>query len=72
MKIENITIHRNCNYGSVLQTYATQKTFEDLGFECETVDFIRQLDTKRGALKRLKTRAENCQKIQYYCLVQKL
>lgn len=62
MKIENITIHRNCNYGSVLQTYATQKTFEDLGFECETVDFIRQLDTKRGALKRLKNKSRKLSK----------
>lgn len=62
MKIENITIHRNCNYGSVLQTYATQKTFEDLGFECETVDFIRQLDTKSGALKRLKNKSRKLSK----------
>lgn len=58
MKIDNITIHRNCNYGSVLQTYATQKTFEDLGFECQTIDFIRQLDTKGGALKRLKNKSK--------------
>lgn len=57
-KIENITIHRNCNYGSVLQTYATQVTFEELGFECETIDFIRALDTKRGALKRLKKKSK--------------
>lgn len=57
-KIENITIHRNCNYGSVLQTYATQVTFEELGFECETIDFIRELDTKRGALKRLKKKSK--------------
>lgn len=57
-KIENITIHRNCNYGSVLQTYATQVTFEELGFECETIDFIRELDTKRGALNRLKKKSK--------------
>lgn len=57
-KIENITIHRNCNYGSVLQTYATQVIFEELGFECETIDFIREQDTKRGALNRLKKKNE--------------
>lgn len=62
MKIDNITIHRNCNYGSVLQTYATQKTFEELGFECETIDFIRQLDTKNGALKRLKNKSRKLAK----------
>ncbi len=62
MKIDNITIHRNCNYGSVLQTYATQKIFENLGVECETIDFIRQLDTKSGALKRLKNKNEKLAK----------
>lgn len=62
MKIYNITIHRNCNYGSVLQTYATQKTFEDLQFECETIDFVRQLDTKSGALKRLKNKSKRLSK----------
>lgn len=62
MKIDSITIHRNCNYGSVLQTYATQKTLEDLGFECETIDFIRQLDTKSGALKRLKNKSRKLSK----------
>ena len=62
MKIYNITIHRNCNYGSVLQTYATQKTFEDLQFECETIDFVRQLDTKSGALKRLKNKSKGLSK----------
>lgn len=72
MKIYNITIHRNCNYGSVLQTYATQKTFEDLQFECETIDFVRQLDTKSGALKRLKIRVKDFRKIPYCCAWQKL
>lgn len=57
-KIENITIHRNCNYGSVLQTYATQKTFEDFGFKCETIDYIREQDTISGALKRLKYKSK--------------
>ena len=54
----NTYLARNCNYGSVLQTYATQVTFEELGFECETIDFIRELDTKRGALKRLKKKSK--------------
>lgn len=61
-KIELITIHRNCNYGSVLQTLATQKTFEALGFECEVIDFIRELDTKSGLLRRLKTKSKLFQK----------
>ncbi len=61
-KIETITIHRNCNYGSVLQSYATEKTFEELGFECETIDFIRELDTRSGALKRLKGKSRKLEK----------
>ena len=56
MKIENITIHRNCNYGSVLQTYATQKTFEDFGFECVVESSIiaqRQYADTELRMKRL-------------------
>ena len=53
-KIEVITIHRNCNYGSVLQTYATQRIFKNLGYDCEVIDYIREQDTKQGLLKRLK------------------
>lgn len=56
-KIDVITIHRNCNYGSVLQTYATQIIFQDLGFRCEVIDYIRNQDTKRGALNRLKNKS---------------
>ncbi len=39
-KISLITLHRIYNYGSVLQTYATQKLFEDAGAECEVLDYI--------------------------------
>ena len=40
MKILIITLHRVFNYGSVLQTYATQKFFESLGCEAEIIDYI--------------------------------
>ena len=33
MKIDVITRHAVPNYGSLLQTYATQKTLEKLGYE---------------------------------------
>lgn len=71
-RIENITIHRNCNYGSVLQAYATQEIFKGLGFECETIDFIRNLDTKRGALKRLKYKSRKLEKNPVLLLCAKL
>lgn len=38
-KISVITLHRVSNYGSVLQTYATQEVFRAMGFDPETVDY---------------------------------
>lgn len=35
MKIAIITMHAVKNYGSVLQTYATQKIFSKMGFDVE-------------------------------------
>lgn len=40
MKISVITLHRVTNFGSLLQTYATQKSLEKLGHEAEVVDFV--------------------------------
>jgi len=42
MKVAILTLHRVFNYGSVLQAYATQKIFEDLGFDVEIVDYITE------------------------------
>lgn len=41
MKISLITLHCVNNYGSVLQTYATQKVLTDMGHEVEIVDYYR-------------------------------
>lgn len=56
-KIDIITIHRNCNYGSVLQTYATQNIFIDHGYDVEIIDYIRDQDTIEGQLNRLKNKS---------------
>lgn len=40
MKVEIITLHRVTNFGSLLQTYATQTSIEQLGYEAETIDFV--------------------------------
>ncbi|MBR5506646.1 MAG: polysaccharide pyruvyl transferase family protein [Clostridia bacterium] len=40
MKIDIITLHRVFNYGSVLQTYATQKVFSDMGYDVKVIDYI--------------------------------
>lgn len=49
MKIAIITLHRVFNYGSVLQAYATQKIFEELGYEVEIIDYI----TEQRTIKKL-------------------
>ena len=43
-----ITLHAVKNYGSVLQTYATQCFFKKLGFNVEVIDFRRKWETKGG------------------------
>lgn len=40
MKVEIITLHRITNFGSMLQTYATQTAIEKLGHETEVLDFV--------------------------------
>lgn len=42
MKISVITLHAVVNYGSALQSYATQKIFEDMGLEVEIIDYRRE------------------------------
>lgn len=40
MKIKIITMHRIYNYGSVLQTYATQKFFERYSNDVSVIDYV--------------------------------
>lgn len=40
-KVGIITLHTVSNYGSCLQTYATQKLFEGLGYDAEIIDYYR-------------------------------
>lgn len=49
MKVSIITLHRITNFGSLLQTYATQKYIESLGYDTEVVDFVPDgITFKRG------------------------
>jgi len=41
MKIAVITRHAITNYGSLLQTYATQKVLQNMGHEVAIIDYIR-------------------------------
>lgn len=48
MKIAVITMHAVKNYGSVLQTYATEQILKNMGYDVEIINYIRQknLDEK--------------------------
>ena len=41
MKVDIITLHYIWHYGSLLQTYATCKVFEKLGYSAEIIDYVR-------------------------------
>ena len=45
-KIGLITYHNAYNFGSVLQTFATQKIIKDLGHECIVLNYITQSQKK--------------------------
>lgn len=47
-KLSLITLHAVQNYGSVLQTYASQIYFERLGYDTEVVDYIRENNQKEN------------------------
>ena len=40
MKVSVITRHAVANYGSLLQSYSTQKVIESLGHKCEIINYI--------------------------------
>ena len=41
LKVDVITRHAITNYGSLLQAFATQQVIEDIGHECEIINYIR-------------------------------
>lgn len=60
MKVDIITCHNIKNYGSVYQTYATQKLVEDMGYEVEVIDYQRN-DTANSQL--VETRARQSERV---------
>ncbi len=48
-----ITFHNAENYGAALQTYALMKTLQDLGCDCEIVDYRNRGVFKRNLIKNL-------------------
>ena len=53
MKIDVITRHSVANYGSILQSYATQRAFEKLGYECEIIDYTKDEEQGKNIAKTL-------------------
>lgn len=62
MKISLITLHKIVNYGSVLQTYATQTALEKLGYEVEIVDYFTERMTMHGMSKRIRHKSPKLEK----------
>lgn len=42
MKVALLTFHNAINYGAALQVYASQKAIQDLGAECEIIDYVNE------------------------------
>ena len=63
MKIDVITLHRVRNYGSSLQTLATQMFLNELGCEAEIIDYYPERYSSKGLLKRLKNKSKKLQRI---------
>ena len=62
MKIDVITLHRVRNYGSSLQTLATQNYFKQRGCNVEIIDYYPERYSSFGLLKRLKNKSEKFKK----------
>lgn len=52
MKLSVITLHTVNNYGSALQTYATQTVLESMGHTVEFVDYYRKDNTGKAAVEK--------------------
>lgn len=62
MKVSVITLHRVRNYGSSLQTLATQSLLESYGADVEIIDYYPERYTSLGLLKRLKHKSSRLEK----------
>ena len=69
-----ITLHYIRNYGSVLQTYATQKKLELMGHKVHIIDYIRENAEERAMLKdglESKHFGKKCREVSSICRVEK-
>ena len=68
MKLSLITLQGVYNYGSALQTYASQKVLTNLGCEVEIVDYYPNRMRNYGSLKQLYTDAKPFHKNAWKCM----
>ena len=55
-RVEIITLHRITNFGSLLQTYATQEVVKRLGYDTEVIDYVPDgITFKRGCFPKNNT-----------------
>lgn len=58
MKVDIITRHAVANYGSILQTYATQKVLSKEGIENQVINYIREDERGKNIAKTMLKRNE--------------
>lgn len=68
MKLSLITMQGVYNYGSALQTYASQKILTQMGYEVEIVDYYPNRMRNYGSLKQLYTDAKPFHKNTWKCM----
>lgn len=52
-KVGLLTYHHTTNFGSLLQTYALYKKVQELGYECEVIDYRNEAVEKREFVKKI-------------------
>lgn len=62
-KIAVITLHAVKNYGSVLQTYATQQVLEKLGYKVEIINYIREFNLDENIADKVTEKDSGIKKI---------
>ena len=60
MKVALLTFHNALNYGAALQAYASQKAIQDLGVECEIIDYVNE--HRKNAYNMFEHAKENLKK----------
>lgn len=72
MKIDIITRHGTSNYGSLLQTYATQIILSNLGYDSEVIDYIKYEERGKNKAETFLKRSKIWNKNRFTRLIYKI